>query len=161
MNCSSHQHPHDASTSSFHDILEISSMTMNNKKVNESKKKILDLTKQIEHAELINKTISTTTTSIQQQQQNQYDWTNTYQYWNKWEDIDELKLQKENEASRLNNFIEENNFMGHCNDHTEERKFFELPENEKLLYCERHRLLGNYLYSEGMLPKAAEQYQLV
>jgi isopenicillin N synthase-like dioxygenase len=42
-----------------------------------------------------------------------------------------------------------------------ERKFFELPELEKLQYCERHRMLGNYLYSEGMLPKAAEQYQMV
>ena len=50
--------------------------------------------------------------------------------------------------------------MGHYHDHTEERKFFEKPEDEKMRYCEKHRRCGNYLYSEGMLPKAAEQYQL-
>jgi hypothetical protein len=27
--------------------------------------------------------------------------------------------------------------------------------------CERHRILGNYLFQEGLYPKAAEQYQLV
>ena len=73
----------------------------------------------------------------------------------------EMIEQKQNENTKLRNFIEENNFMGHCNDHSEERRFFELPESEKLKYCEDHRVLGNYLFSEGMLPKAAEQYQLV
>ena len=38
---------------------------------------------------------------------------------------------------------------------------FELPEKEKMAFCERHRLLGNYLYGEGVLPKAAEQYKTV
>jgi hypothetical protein len=37
---------------------------------------------------------------------------------------------------------------------------FNLPENEKILFCEKFRALGNYLYSEGIYPKAAEQYQL-
>lgn len=38
---------------------------------------------------------------------------------------------------------------------------FEQPEEDKMAFCERHRLLGNYLYSEGVLPKAAEQYKTV
>jgi hypothetical protein len=43
----------------------------------------------------------------------------------------------------------------------QERKMFELPEEEKMVFCERHRLLGNFLYAEGVLPKAAEQYKTV
>lgn len=50
--------------------------------------------------------------------------------------------------------------MGHYHDHSEERKFFEKPEDEKMRYCEKHRVYGNVLYDEGMLPKAVEQYQL-
>lgn len=50
--------------------------------------------------------------------------------------------------------------MGHYHDHSEERKLFSLPEKEKLKHCERYRSLGNYLFSEGIYPKAAEQYQL-
>lgn len=50
--------------------------------------------------------------------------------------------------------------MGHYHDHSEERAFFEKPEDEKMRYCEKHRVYGNALYEEGMLPKAAEQYQL-
>lgn len=38
---------------------------------------------------------------------------------------------------------------------------FELPEEDKMAFCERHRLLGNFLYGEGVLPKAAEQYKTV
>ena len=38
---------------------------------------------------------------------------------------------------------------------------FERPEHEKMAFCERHRLLGNFLYGEGVLPKAAEQYKTV
>ncbi|CAE7754890.1 FKBP4 [Symbiodinium microadriaticum] len=36
---------------------------------------------------------------------------------------------------------------------------FHLPETDKIRFCERHRILGNLLYEEGLLPKAAEQYQ--
>ena len=38
---------------------------------------------------------------------------------------------------------------------------FNLPEEEKIKFCERHRILGNHLFEEGLLPKAAEQYQTV
>jgi tetratricopeptide (TPR) repeat protein len=53
-----------------------------------------------------------------------------------------------------------NSDMGHYHDHSNERKMFSKPENEKYSYCERHRAIGNYLYSEGLIPKAAEQYQI-
>jgi hypothetical protein len=45
----------------------------------------------------------------------------------------------------------------------QERAMFELPEEDKMRRCESHRLLGNFLFSEGkhMAPKAAEQYKLV
>jgi tetratricopeptide (TPR) repeat protein len=89
------------------------------------------------------------------------DWTDVYNRLNKWEDIEELqhlKLQKEDDLKSIEDRIAAP--MGHYHDHSEERKIFNLPENEKLLFCEKFRILGNYLYSEGIYPKAAEQYQL-
>jgi hypothetical protein len=44
---------------------------------------------------------------------------------------------------------------------TQERKMFEQPEADKMAFCERHRLLGNFLFGAGVLPKAAEQYKTV
>ncbi len=46
-------------------------------------------------------------------------------------------------------------------DDCQERELFELPEKEKMVLCERHRLRGNFLFGEGVLVKAAEQYKTV
>ena len=89
------------------------------------------------------------------------DWTNVYQHWNKWEDLEELQRVKLEQEEKLKNIEDKIAApMGHYHDHSEERKIFSLPEKEKLIHCERYRSLGNYLYSEGIYPKAAEQYQL-
>lgn len=87
------------------------------------------------------------------------DWTKVYTYWKDWDDVEELKETKAKEEENLRELSNRPDFMGHYHDHSEERKIFELPEDEKLALCERHRALGNHLYLEGLLPKAAEQYQ--
>ena len=42
----------------------------------------------------------------------------------------------------------------HQHDHSIERKFYLLPEEEKFHYCERHRTVGNYLFSEAQYESA-------
>jgi tetratricopeptide (TPR) repeat protein len=90
------------------------------------------------------------------------DWTRSYAFWSDWEDAEELRHEKDREEERFRKMVAEQqaDFLGHSHDHSEERKFFELPEPEKMSYCERHRIQGNYLFKEGVYPKAAEQYQL-
>jgi hypothetical protein len=97
----------------FHSYIHQSQRSSSENKMHSSQQKIIDLTKQIERAQEIHSNQLATQTA------SPGDWTQVYQYWNQWEDVDELKVQKMNETNRLNNFIEENNFMGHCNDHTE------------------------------------------
>jgi hypothetical protein len=120
----SHGHSHEGEhPNSFHHYIEQSQSTMNQNKLQNSQQKIIDLTKQIEkvtkqQSDLIPPHQSATTEGATT---SAGDWTQVYQYWNQWEDLDELQNEKKNEINRLNNFIEENNFMGHCNDHTEVR----------------------------------------
>lgn len=87
------------------------------------------------------------------------DWTETYSFWSKWEDTDETQQKKhENEAKSAMDHSAA--FMGHDHDHAVERKLLEFSEIEKMNFCEKHRLKGNYLFLESIFPKAAEQYQL-
>jgi tetratricopeptide (TPR) repeat protein len=90
-----------------------------------------------------------------------WDWASAYQKFSQWEDVEELREQKKTEEERLKEIMDRaSDNMGHYHDHSEERKLFKLPEAEKMAFCEHHRLLGNALYREGHLHKAAEKYQL-
>lgn len=88
------------------------------------------------------------------------DWTESYKFWNKWTDTEDIVEKRKTEEQKLEDLMTRPDFMGHYHDHSEERLFFEKSEKEKMNYCERHRHIGNYLYQEGFLPKAAEQYQI-
>ena len=90
------------------------------------------------------------------------DWTDSYAFWSKWEDTeDSQKPNRTNDDKTRNGTLEHSaSFMGHDHDHSEERKLLEYSESEKMNFCERHRLKGNYLFLESLFPKAAEQYQL-
>lgn len=88
------------------------------------------------------------------------DWTTAYKFWDKWTDVEELKLKREAEVQRLVELADRPDFMGHYHDHSQERGIFEKPEAEKRRLCERHREMGNYLFKEGLIPKAAEQYRI-
>ncbi len=50
--------------------------------------------------------------------------------------------------------------MGHFHDHSKEKEFFDKSEEEKIHKCEHYRIVGNYLYGEGMIAKAAEYYKI-
>ena len=89
-----------------------------------------------------------------------WDWASSYQKFALWEDLDELREQKNFEEARLQTIMERNTNMGHYHDHSEERKLFELPEPDKMSICERHRLLGNVFHDEGCMHKATESYKL-
>jgi tetratricopeptide (TPR) repeat protein len=88
------------------------------------------------------------------------DWTATYKQWNEWEDVDELKEDLDTKSEQLDGLTNRPSFRDHRHEHSEERRIFELPEHEKIETCERHRMLGNFLFREGLFGKAAEQYQL-
>lgn len=89
-----------------------------------------------------------------------WDWSSSYQKFADWEDVEDLREQKLMQEARVTTVMERNTNMGHYHDHSEERKLFEMPEQDKMLFCERRRLLGNALYEEGYLSKAAENYKL-
>eukprot|EP01038_Epipyxis_sp_PR26KG_P017408 gene17408-24064_t len=90
-----------------------------------------------------------------------WDWSKSYEQWSGWDDLEELKYQKVKEENKIEELIKSADaFTGHNHDHSMERKFFESPENEKIIICEHNRTLGNYLFHEGMIVKAAEHYQL-
>lgn len=94
------------------------------------------------------------------QQNQQNDWTRIYDYCDKWEDLDELKELSLQEKEKMKMLESGSNLLGHCNDHGIERELFEKSEKEKMQLCERHHMLGNYLFNEGLLPKAAENYHI-
>ncbi len=96
----------------------------------------------------------------------EWDWTSSYKEFDKLA-LDLVDKSGDVDLDPISRLKAENDyhgskdpFMGHYHDHHEERVFFEKPEVEKMAYCERHRVYGNALYQEGMIPKAAEQYKL-
>mmetsp|Transcript_30550 Transcript_30550/g.43821 ORF Transcript_30550/g.43821 Transcript_30550/m.43821 type:complete len:329 (-) Transcript_30550:149-1135(-) len=90
------------------------------------------------------------------------DWAQNYRRWDKWDDVEELQNIKADEESKLQSLMRKNveSSLGHYHDHTEERAFYELSENDKFLRCEQYRKIGNYLFSEGQYETAAEHYRV-
>lgn len=88
------------------------------------------------------------------------DWAARYDMWSSWEDIEELHETLDTEKSKLDTLKEGSSFMGHYHDHAEERRIFDLPEDQKIEHCERYRLLGNYLTIQGFYSKALEHFQI-
>jgi hypothetical protein len=92
--------------------IEGAQTSRNRNRVEESQKRIVDLTQQISKAEI-------NLHHMQDFKTPSADWTKAYQYWDKWEDIDELKASKINENDQLQKYVDENDMLGHCSDHTE------------------------------------------
>lgn len=88
------------------------------------------------------------------------DWAARYDMWSSWEDIEELNETLDTEKTKLDTLKEGSSFMGHYHDHAEERRIFDLPEDQKIQHCERYRLLGNYLTTQGFYSKALEHFQI-
>lgn len=89
-----------------------------------------------------------------------WDWTKSYANWSNWEDVEELQQQMLKEETKLEGIANKRDALGHYHDHSKERAFFELPEEAKFNSCEENRKMGNYLFLEGVYPKAAEHYQI-
>jgi hypothetical protein len=89
-----------------------------------------------------------------------YDWTRSYADWTVYEDAEELQQSKAQEEAKLAGIISQTDNLGHYHDHSKERAFFELSEQDKFTACEDNRMMGNYLFAEGIFPKAAEHYQI-
>ncbi len=88
-----------------------------------------------------------------------WDWSSAYTKWEGYEDLDDLNSAIVSERGVRDKLLEGSHPAQHMHDHSEERRFFERPEKEKLRECERYRALGNGLYGEGLLPKAAHMYK--
>ena len=90
----------------------------------------------------------------------QDDWSKSYQAWSKWEEVECISEEIESERKKLSNIEIAEPILGHSHDRTEERKIFEMDEDVKIRFCEKHRAMGNYLFEEGNITKAANQYNL-
>lgn len=115
-----------------------------------------DATKKLANSIEINSKIESEISIVREQGE----WTKSYEMWSKWEDLDNLVEKKKNVEQRLESLLSKGDSMGHYHDHSEENKIFHKSENEKRKICEFHREKGNFLFQEGLLPKAAEQYQI-
>jgi tetratricopeptide (TPR) repeat protein len=84
-----------------------------------------------------------------------YDWTRTYQDWDKWDDPEDAKPappKSTTEAART--------AAGGCShDHTAERRIMDLTEDGKVAACVEFKLRGNALFNEGQYARAALQYR--
>ena len=84
-----------------------------NDKIVASQRRIVDLTQKISRVETNLKALDNN------QSRDPGDWTQSYQYWNKWDDVEDLKQQATNEQSNLEAMYGKANMMGHCHDHGE------------------------------------------
>ena len=63
---------------------------------------------------------------------NKADWTQSYDYWDKWKDTDDLadKLKETRTQEREIQEKDRPSFLNHRHDHSEEKRIFESPESQ-------------------------------
>ena len=85
-----------------------------------------------------------------------------YRKWDRWNEVETINDEVEREKKKVESLTKKTNqpIHTHAHEHSKEKKIFEMKEHEKKAFCEKHRAKGNYLFQEGLYPKAAEQYQL-
>ena len=85
-----------------------------------------------------------------------------YRKWDRWNEVETINDEVEREKKKVESLTKKTNqpIHTHAHEHNKEKKIFEMKEHEKKAFCEKHRAKGNYLFQEGLYPKAAEQYQL-
>ena len=90
-----------------------------------------------------------------------YDWTASYRKWESCNLIEEEENKFSSTAQHTN--VEPATFyqhLAHQHDHSIEREFYDRPESDKIFECEKHRRRGNFLFHEGNLDRASEQYKI-
>ena len=85
-----------------------------------------------------------------------------YRKWDRWNEVETITEEVESETKKMEKLTQRTSqpLHSHVHEHDKEKKIFEMKEKEKSAFCEKHRAKGNYLFQEGLYPKAAEQYQL-
>lgn len=137
-------------------IIAQTQMIASSQRIQQAEKNIRDINQKIKILSQGNNEIQ-----LNSVKENRSEWTRVYEYCEHFEDVEDLKDKVGKEMSQRDDMIQQShNAMGHNHDHSEERKFFSLPEVEKIRYCERYRVIGNALFSEGYFDKAAEQYRI-
>ena len=119
----SHDHNHSGSCSQSINIasammpgLDASKILKQESKYEVSQRRIVDLTQKINQVESNMKSLEDSQNS---EAIDPGDWTKSYQFWNKWEDIEELKREATAEQTNLESMYDKANMMGHCHDHGE------------------------------------------
>ncbi len=70
-----------------------------------------------------------------------FDWTTSYSSWESYfKKQDDLETTAPDATAAATN-EKVNPFMGHCNDHGEERRMFEMSEPDKMIFCEEKRIM--------------------
>ena len=121
-------------------------------KYDDASKRLDELTAKIVN---VNKNLEKSKTNLSN------NWTNIYKFCDDYEDIEDLNANLKKEEENLNSMKQyDNDVMGHAHDHSEERKIFEKPEEEKVKLVEHYHNAANLLYSEGNWVSAIQDYQL-
>ena len=147
----------------INDIQSLSSKEIK-KEISSSEKRLHDVVTLLKKAETeFNSSSSSSLTSEvnSPNANNDYEWSLSYKRWDYWNKVESLTDHVQSEEKKLENLhIKSETSFTHLHDHSEERKIFELPEEEKIKLCEKYRAKGNYLFYEGVYSKAAEHYQI-
>lgn len=122
-----------------------------------SQEKIAQLNEKLKRIAIENDE-STASSSTTKQDINK-DWTKSYEKWEQFIDRDEVVELKNKEEQNYESLIAKADNLGHIHSHTEEREFFQQPEDKKLEVCRGYRTLGNYFVWEGSFIEAIEAYE--
>lgn len=123
--CNDYSHAHEHSEHCNHSSniaaalmpgLDASKVLQKENQFDISQRRIVDLTQRISRVESNLKNLEN---DVAKEKNSTGDWTQSYKYWNQWEDIEELETQARDEESNLKSMYEKSNIMGHCHDHGE------------------------------------------
>eukprot|EP01031_Cornospumella_fuschlensis_P027525 gene27525-33247_t len=93
-------------------------------------------------------------------QQKDKDWTQIYQKADTWTALEAYQDKETKEKENIESLLAKQDQLGHYHDHTKEREFFQLDEEDKIRKMEEQKIMGNYYYKEGNLARACERYQV-
>jgi hypothetical protein len=123
--CSDYSHSHEHTEHCNHGSniaaalmpgLDVSKALQKENQYDISQRRIVDLTQRITRVESNLKSLED---DRAKERMKAGDWTQSYKYWNQWDDIEDLQTQARSEESNLKSMYEKSNMMGHCHDHGE------------------------------------------
>eukprot|EP00611_Tribonema_gayanum_P012862 TRINITY_DN2355_c0_g1_i2.p1 TRINITY_DN2355_c0_g1~~TRINITY_DN2355_c0_g1_i2.p1 ORF type:complete len:307 (-),score=139.76 TRINITY_DN2355_c0_g1_i2:3-881(-) len=89
-----------------------------------------------------------------------YDWTRTYSYWDRWEDPEQGARPAKDDDAKPDRAARSQALSGCCShDHSAEKRIMDLSEPQKVAACEDFRAKGNAFFEEGQYQRATLQYR--